>query len=424
MPSTMRRLSGVDGFSLEVSDKLHEAPELAFGSVCLVAHADPWPWPEAFRPNLTAEVTPVAPDRATVPQLSALTIAAQVALGAHVAACDAWAGPNGEDGRCITSLYPALDTTVVQLQFVSILGGRAVTISEQHGADNHSYGSAVFRHAVSSLQYEFDDPLPERDPATMPALDPFARQRGHELEYLGGIRAAQHFTSAGPPLDDLQLEALRRGKLRRGAEPGPLQAGGLVDERGRFTEMGKAAHQVLSSPAREVSIEVAGDDDPEVARLHAYQRRDTAVVVATAPPGARDAGTTVDAIPSQTTPIALVRWVGLAPAWTFNLIEGDARTLDLDASLLNARLSSSAAPAPPDANAALVRLWAQPWRLARLGAEEVGALEVITTPEAGSFRLDRDPASSQASVTPLPSSAYLIALLRLGGFDVTFDGPA
>ena len=65
MPPATRRLSGVDGFSLEVPDKLREAPELESGSVCLVAQAEPWSWPEAFRPNLTAEVVPLAPDRAT-----------------------------------------------------------------------------------------------------------------------------------------------------------------------------------------------------------------------------------------------------------------------------------------------------------------------------------------------------------------------
>jgi hypothetical protein len=411
----------MDGFSLDIPDQMREAPELATGSVCLVARAEPWPWPQEFRPSLTAEVTPLAPDRATVVQLSALTIAGQIALGAHVAACDVWPVPGGEDGRRIMSLYPAMDTTVVTLQYVSIRGGRAVTVSMRHAADNHSYGSAVFRQAVGSIRCEFDDPLPEPDPATMPALDPFARERGESFEYLGGIRAAQPFTSTGPSLDDAQLEALRRGRLRRGVESTALQAGGLVDDRGRFTEMGQAAHRVLEAPTREVSIEVVSDDEPSASRLHAYQRRETSVIVASSPPGDSGAGTTLDVVASQTTPIVLARWVGLAPAWTFNLIDGEETTLRLAADVLNARVSASDAPAPAGANMALARLWAQPWQIVRLhtDAAPATAMEVISTPEAGSFSLHRDPAAGEVSLTPLPSAWYLIALLRLGGFDVT-----
>lgn len=424
MPSTIHRLSSAAGLSLEVPDSLREAPELATGSVCLVARAEPWPWPEAFRPNLTAEVVPLAPDRATVPQLSALTIAAQVALGAHVAACDVWPGPGGEDGRRIISIYPALDTTVVQLQYVTIRGDRAVTVSVQHGADNHEHGTAVFMHAVGSLSCDFTGRPPDPDPATMPSLDPFAAERGSELEYLGGVRAAQPYRSAGPPLDDTQLDALRRGRLRRGIDSSALQAAGLVTDQGRLSEVGEAAHRALTAPGREVSAQVATDDDSRGATLHVYQRRDTAAVVASAPPGDPGAGTTVDVIASQTTPIAIARWLGLAPAWTFGLDDGTSGTaVRLDAGVIDARLADPGAAPPPSASPALTRMWAQPWQVATLRSGPPGAhaATVVATPLAGTFRLERGPATGEARLTPLPSAQYLLDVLRLGGFDVATE---
>lgn len=423
MVSTLHRLSNA-GVSLEVPGTLQEAPELEGGTVCLVARAEPWPWPDAFRPNLTVEVSPLGPDRATIVQLSALTIAAQVALGAHVAACDVWPAPDGAHGRRIISIYPALNTTVVQLQFVTTCGDHAVTVSVQHAADNHEHGTAVFRHAVTSLSCEFGGAAPDPDPATMPSLDPFAAERGLELEYLGGVRASQPFQSAGPTLDEGQLDALRRGKLRRGVDASALEAAGFVTPKGRLTDVGQAAHDALSSPAREVTIQVAVDDVPGVATLHAYQRRDSTVVVATAPPGESGSGTTVDLIASQTTPIALARWLGLAPAWTFGLGDGDAPTQLLDGAVLEARLAAPAAPAPPDASPALVRMWAQPWQVATMRAGPAGAhaVSVVWTPLAGAFRLQRAGAANggadEASLTPLPSAQYLLEVLRLGGFDV------
>src|ERR1700749_2537391 len=102
MSVTIQTLTGVDGFTLDVAGPFSEVPELERGSVCVVAQADPWPSPDEFRPNLTAEVTPLTSDRATLPQLSSRAIAEQMALGMHVAACDVWLGPDEEpDGRRI-----------------------------------------------------------------------------------------------------------------------------------------------------------------------------------------------------------------------------------------------------------------------------------------------------------------------------------
>lgn len=419
MSATVHRISGVDGFSLEVPNALHEVPELKTGSVCLAAHVDPWSWPEQFRPNLTAEVTALTPVRATVPQLSALTISAQIARGAHVAACDMWLEAGGEvDGRRITSLYAAMDTTVIQRQYVSIRGGRAINVSVHHGA-GYERGMDLFRLAVMTIRCDFDDPPPPPDPATMPRLDPFARGRGMEVEYLGAVRAAQPFVSAGPPLSDDQLDAIRRGKLRRGTDSAALEQAGLVTERGKLSELGQSARRALSAASRrEVTVTVRSDGDPRLAVLHAYQRPDSTAVVADAPPGESRVGTTLDVIPSETTPITLARWLGLAPAWTFQIAEGEARAMRLDAASLDARLASPEAPPPAHATEGLARMWALPWQVASLRAGPPGGLTgtVITTTEGGSFVVDRDPASGESSLTPMPSAQYLLQLLRFGGF--------
>lgn len=422
------RLSAANGFSLEIPDGLSRAQELEAGQVCVAARVEPWQWPESFRPNLTAEVTPLAPDRATVEQLGTLAIATQVTLGAHVAACDVWLEEGHEPGRRITSLYPAMDTTVIQQQYVAIRGGRAVVVSVQVAADLYKLGLDLFGYVVSRIHCEFDDPVPEPDPATMPRIDEFARQQGEELEYLGRVRAAQPFQSSGPPLSSDQLEALRRGKPRRGTELAPLQAAGLMTDRGRLTELGEAARQGLRSRIREIAVEVATDGDPRVAQLHAYQNRESTTVVASPPPGAEPgsgtdadsgAGGTVDVIPSMTTPVALARWVGLAPAWTLSIADGDTRWAEVDEAVLDARLASPDAPVPAGANPVLARFWSEPWQVATIAAGPSQGLTatVITTTEAGSLMPDR--AEGMVRLTPYPSASYLRALLRFGGFDLS-----
>lgn len=421
MPTTIQRLSGVDGFSLEVAGPFREVPELEVGPVCLVAQAEPWRWAQEFRPNLTAEVTPLTPDRATLPQLSALAIAEQIALGAHVAACDIWPGPDDKpDGRRLISLYPAMDSTMIRLQYLTIRGDRAINVSVQHSAGNHKTNAAVWEYAVKSIRCEFGGQPPGPDPAAMPRLDPFAGEQGIELEYLGGVRSAQRFRSAGPTLDEAHLDALRRGKVPRGTDPAALQSGGLVTERGRLTDVGEAAHQALSAATREVTVEVVTDDDPRVAVLQVHQRRESTAVVASAPPGESRAGSTLDVIASQTTPIALARWLGLAPAWTFQIAAGQDRTMRLDPAVLDARLVSPDAPPAADATVELARMWEQPWQVATLRASQPRprVATVITTAETGSFRLERDRSSGSASLTPLPSADYLLELLWFGGFDV------
>ena len=54
----------------------------------------------------------------------------------------------------------------------------------------------------------------------------------------------------------------------------------------------------------------------------------------------------------------------------------------------------------------------------RAGQPRPRVATVITTAETGSFRLERDSSSGEASLTPLPSADYLLELRWFGGFDV------
>ena len=419
MSSTLHRLSGRDGISVAFPASLRDAPELAVDDVCLAALAEPWPWPEWFRPRFLVEVSPLAPDRATVPQLGTHLIAEQIARGAHVAASDLWPVSSGEDGRRIISLVPVMDDTIVRLQYVSIRGGREVLITAEHSAANQKLSEAIFRDAVGSIHVTFDDAPPEPDASAMPALDPFASEGGSDFEDLSGVRGAQPYRSSGPPLSEEQIDAVRRGKLRR-VERDALEAARLVDPRGRLTETGAAARRALDSPARTVTAEVVGDESAHVSRLEVLQGAKATAVLAGPPPGSRAGERTLDVIASRTSPIALARWLGLAPAWTVALRDDGEWTLPLDPAVLDARLTQAVAPPPPDASRGLRWMWEQPWQIATIsGGTPARRLRVITTPRAGYFRLERDHASGRAALSPLPPEYYLRELLWFGGFDLS-----
>lgn len=419
MSPGMTRISGRDGTSVELPSSMRDAPELAVGDVHLAALADPWPWPEWFRPRFLVQVSALAPDRATVPQLAAHLIAEQIARGAHVATSDLWPVPTGEDGRRVISLVPLANDTLVRLQYVSTRGGRAVLVTAEHSAANYTLGATIFRAAVGSIEVAFDDALPEPDPSTLPPLDPFASAEGEAFEDLSGVRAAQPYRSRGPGLSEEQIDAVRRGKLRR-VERAALEAGALVDGRGRLTEGGERARRALDAPSRRVTAEVVDDADGAVARMELLQRAKGTAVLAGPPPGSPAGARTLDAIASRTSPIFLARWLGLAPAWTIALAAEGQWTLPLDPAVLDARARSADVPPPPDAARGLRWMWEQPWQLATLASDTPARrLRVIATPRAGYFRLERDAAGGEASLSPLPAEYYLRELLWFGGFDLS-----
>ena len=421
--SPVQTITGEAGVSLELIGPFRAAPELARGAVRLAALSDPWDQPDEFRPRMTVAVQAAQPQSATVVQLAALVIADELALGHHVAACDMWLGidanePEDRAAQQIIALYPAMDTTVIRLTYVTMRDDRAVTLVSEHGAEHHRVCLRVAQRALATLRCDTAGPPPAPDPATIPQLDRFAAERGSELEYLGAIRARQPFTSSGTTLGDGDLELLRRGKLGRRSDPGALRAGGFADDRGRLTDLGGAAHRALDAPFAQLSACRRNDGVAERAELRAYLRRDAAAVVTSGPSGS-GAGWTLDVLPPRTVAVLVVRWLGLAPAWTHGIGE-DSRSCLISTGLLDARLADAATPPPPDAVPALARVWSEPWEHVEIdtsGATGPGR-EIVMTTEAGPLLVEREPGSETASLAALPCFVLLDVVLGLCGFEV------
>lgn len=431
MPET-QRLASPAGVSVEISSRWREITGAEItgaevGRAGVVAAVDPWPWPEAFRPHLTLETRAASPSTATIAQLSSQTIAAQIALGRHVVACDATTDARDGGARRLISVYSALERTVVQLQHVAIVGGRGVIVTMQAGVGNLADGQRTFEHAVATLECQFDESPAGPDSLAQPSLDDFALRQGRELEDVSGIRAMQSFATLGPRLDDAQLAALLRGKLGRRLDRTPLEQAGLVSDRGRLTELGEAAHQALRSPQRKVAITVAGDGNARVASFEAHQRTETTALIASAPPrfaptSAADHGSsalrTLEVIATGTTAVAIVRWLGVAPAWSFG-ISDDSLSATVDPALLEARLRNPGAPVPAGANRVFERMWRERWLVTTLEASYPprAPATIVMTARSGMFLVERRP--SEGKLSALVGLGSLTGLLAISGFDLS-----
>lgn len=319
-----KTLTSMAGVGVEVSHHFGEIPEAERGPVALAAWVEPWPQEDQFRPNLVVEVEQLTPATATIQQLNARTIAAQIALGRHLVGCEfvpAEDSPGDGPARCLVAIYPALDTTVVQWQHVAILGNRAVIVTMQAGAANYAAGTRAFAHAVRTLSASFADPPVQPDPGLMPTLDPLGLARGEQLEDLTGISAAQ------APAADGELEAFDEhdggGARRR-----------LLIE---LTEQG-------SEP---VSVVV-----PQRA----------------------------DAIP-----VALARLLRVAPAWIWGLSEAE-RSVAVDRAAFEARLRDPSTPPPAGASPGLVRVWEDRWRQVTIDGRPGNGILVAETAGAHGFK--------------------------------------
>ena len=383
-----------DGVSVQLPSYFASVPEATDEAVRLVAAVTPWDAPESFRPTLTVAVEPASPERASIEQHAALTIAEQIELGAHVAATDLWPVEGQPEGRRVVSIHAAMNTTVVQVQYLAVRGDRVVTMSLQQDAAVYAASAPVFALATGTLQVEHGDAV-RPDPAAAPNLDAFAAARGLSLEDLSRVRAAQPFVADGVRL-------------------GPGQLAGLLEG-----NMAKVEHPLIHQASRTVIVEATTGQSR--ATLHAYLSPAGAAVVATAPPGAPeldpDEGTfTLAEYPAAAAAVAVARWIGVAPAWPFGLSDDGPATIPLE--LFNSRVGDSNTPMPEGAAPALVRLWSQPWQLTTLtlaGADE--SFLLLITDAAGAVHVVLDEEAGTATLTPLLGDALLRTVLRLCGFD-------
>lgn len=412
-------LSGHGGVRVQVPDFYGSLDTLQSPQLPVVAAVTPWEWPESFRPNLSVGTSAAAPERCTLEQHLALTIAEQVALGVHVAAVDPWPGPGQEGGFRVIGLYTGLATTVVQLQWVAVRGTTLVTLTLQQDASKYADAQTIFAHAVTSLEVEPGRAYVDPDPATVPRLDEFAARRGERLVDLSRIPVVQPWEAAGPRLSVEQLAGLHQGRFTREDATDALVEADLCTRRGRLSRFGTRLHGLISAPARTVVLEATTGPRGR-GTLHAYLGVGDAAVVATPPPGQGGEGFSLGLQPSETVPWSLVRWIGLAPAWTFALSIAPDGALELPRDLVEARLGDAGVPLPRHVvDDAAARWWRSPWTVWTLrGSGDPEGWLLVTTPEAGSVRLDL-PEAGPARITPVPSEALLRALLTMTGFEVS-----
>jgi hypothetical protein len=413
-------LAGPSGLSLTLPHHYAELPEHETPHLPLAAAVEPWTNPRSFRPNITVQVDEPTPALATIEQLSLKTVRDQLSVGVHVAAVDVWPVAGQADGRRVECIYPGLDATILQLQYLTIRAGRCVTLSLQIDASKYDAALELFRYVTGTLAW--DTPAIDVAPAieAVPAADIFAMGRGIDLEFLGAVAAAQPFIPSRSRLTVEDVAELRDGMKRSRRSNERLIAAELADAGGRLTPAGVLAHDLLRKARGGLVAEVlvAGHEAPSV--LTVQTNGADAVVVADAPPGESLPDQTLDIIPARTLPIALARWLGLAPAWTFGVAEPADQRARFDRGLWDARMADPAAPAPAGAAPGLLRMWEQPWRFVTIRSNRVmangpGFLQLLSTPQAGSALVFIDPDGADVELQALPSAHLLHALLKLSG---------
>jgi len=423
---SLHRLSDpASGASLEVPSYFEriEGPE----SIGIVAAVVPWDWPDAFRPNLNLRVDPATPDRCTPDQHATRLVAESLELGLHVAAYDLFPSRAGGHGRRIVSIFPAMGTTIVQLQYAEVRGSSLVTLTAQHDAGKYATGSAIFEHAVASLEVPAGGQEVTPDPGGLPRLDETLRARGEELPDLSGIRSAQRYVPSGPRLRPVDVDALHAGRAPKeetADESAPLRAAGLAGRRGRLTGEGDTLSRLLTRPARTISVD--GSYGDRGGSLHCSQSPDLAVIVATRPPDPAvdgfgdtaavedDRRLAVDMVPTDSAAVAIARWVGLAPAWTVSLDDDGPSQLPSDT--VRARLADPATPVPDGASGQLAELWSQRWFVWSARSSTADGWLMVTTESAGLHRIEYD--GPRARLVPVPTEVALRYLLVLAGFEV------
>lgn len=428
------RIFGEDGLSVDVLKSFVRAPELEIGSVRLAAVWESWNLnrnlDRLLRPTLTVEVTELTPECCTLPQLSLRTMAAQIAKGRTVIACNLPPDVDLEQ-RWIQSTYQALDSTIVQLQVLALRGEKAAVVSMECDAIMFSYGNLAVI-AGKTLNGPFGE-RPSLTPVALPALDGYVRERcGLELEDLSQIRNVRPRSAGRVWAQRDRVKVLERGKVRKRDDIEALRLAGFVGHDRNLTELGERAHQVFAETHLQLTVEVRTDQGPDKTVLTVYQGPDDAVVVDFAAPGEAAAGAppqcSVELVDSRTLPVVIARWLGISPAWSFSVdaepelfrsIDLTGNTFICSRNAIEARIANRGAPAPDDATPTVRRLWEQPWQFVRLISNRMrGELgSVIVTPQTGAYYFQRID-SKTVRLGTLPASHFFFELLPFTSFQV------
>jgi hypothetical protein len=431
------RLTVPEGYAVRLDAERPQRP--------VVAVLTEWEGPESQRPEIAVAVDEPTPALATIAQLSAATVAAQIARGRHVVAVDVWppSGAGGAaPGRRVESVSadPAgHGATVVQLHYLTIRAGRCVTVSLRHVAAGHAALAAAFDLVGETLALELPAVRIAPDPAAMPALDSRVTGASGDAarEDLGEIRDRQPFISTAHRLNPRDVDTLRgkRVLINRREHTAALVAAGFLSERGRrLTPAGRLARELLTRPAAEFHAEVTEPGQIRPHRLRVWGRGWDALVQAETWPWAApeddQPGRTLDLVPSNTVAVLVARWLGVAPAWPVELAPADApdRQVSVPREVWQACQINPAVPAPPDMTEAFERMWSESWRVAVLRSSAIkrgpARIRLLFTGEMGIFVVRDVPEATEVTLEPY-SSAELMRLLLIftGALELPLAAP-
>jgi hypothetical protein len=419
--------------SLTLPDSFVEQPERATAPLALVAVVREWEGPEPLRHAVMVKVEEPTPQLATIEQLSAATVATQIALGRHVAAVDLWPIPGEALGRRVESVYAAdleHGLTVIELHYLTIRAGRCVTVSVSLDSYRHALAQELFEVLSGTVTLDLPAVVVAPDPAAVPAVDALLTEAPPEeqLEDLSGIRGLQPWASSAHRLNPRDIDTLggKRVLAHRREHTAALTAAGFMTGRWRrLTHAGQVARGLLAHPAAEFHAEMKEPGRIRPLRFHARGRgQDGLVQAATwpwAPPADDRPGRTLELVPSSAVAVAAARWLGLAPAWTVAIApEGADPQVSVDRQVWDdCFVNPAAVPVPPGTTEAFARMWAQPWRLAELRTSAIrrgpARLRVLFTGEMGNFVVHYAPDGSTVTLEPYSSAALMRLLLIFTG---------
>ncbi|NIZ91912.1 hypothetical protein [Kineococcus rubinsiae] len=381
-----------------------------------------------FRPTVTASRVPLAPgvDAAALGTAALAGALASVedgrVLAYDVSADDPATGPL--TGRRLLFAHRQGRATIAVLQAVTVVDGHGVTVT----ASFPLLQWAALRPLVGAVVdgVRADAPTAAEvpaagEPAEGPRRDPWFAARGEDLEDLARVAEAQPAPAAGLRLSRAAFDHLAGARRRVAPEfRDELVAAGLLRAGGRPSEDGAGLVALARERTGHLRLESARGAAPLAldVSLHGAD----ALVVTTAAPGElpadprggelRDAAgvVTVDVVDASLLPVVLAGFVGLGPAWS----AGGAVELPQD--LLARRAADPRTPPPADADAALLRAWAQPWFLCTLHADGLDADRLLLNAGAAGTYVVRTQGEGPASVArlqPVPSALLFEDLVRI-----------
>jgi hypothetical protein len=415
-------LVGPDGLTLTVPGSFTEVPEEETPQLPLVADLDERDDSTGVRPRISVRVDQLGPELNSIAQLSASTVNRQIESGRHVVAVDVLPVDGHPDGRWVTSVFPRSGTTILEYQYLTIRASQAITLSTQVKASRVDPGIALLHYLTQTLVCP-DSPGTVQRPPSLSAsavsrTDPATL--GPDREPLGDFSARQPFTSACPPLTPDDLAALKSIISRRRRGHDGLVAGGLVELDGRVTGAGGIARDLLLSARARLTagLTEVGGDGRRVFQVLATGS--DVAVLADPPPGQGRHGQSLEVVPSLTVAARLIRWLGLAPAWTRGIGQADALTVQVDSRAWNTRIHEPDAPVPEGAPPGLRALWSEPWQLVTVRSTKrfkngPRTIQFLKTPEAGYAVFSVDPTSGSAFLQARPSVELLRELLVVSG---------